>query len=237
MRAGTAYVAERRFPDGNEMARAVSAVRLGQRPPQPRTGMLQAAAPAPTPTASTAMLGKVAHPRTVVPTSARVNATNSTGTWDGGTGRGSGVGIGLFIAALLAVIIGGIIYAGATGLLFPTGDSEETTTPETITETFTPQSSAPAHTLVPPVTQPTTGAGEPGPTEQESEPETVRPTRPTRPTTQEEEPTPPRPPATTSVPTIVPSAPATTVIVPTMSMPVAEPADPPNDLTEGGGLP
>lgn len=111
----------RRFADGNELTLAVSAVRLGQRPPQPRTAAVQKVAVPPSPSASTAMLGKVARPVTVVPVQEP---------------RGSGIGIGLFIAVLLAVIIGAVIYAGATGLIF--GNSEETTTPATVTHTFTP---------------------------------------------------------------------------------------------------
>nr|BAB88662.1 hypothetical protein [Corynebacterium glutamicum] len=82
----------RRFPDGNEMALAVSAVRLGKRPPQPRTSAMMAQAEAPSPSESTAMLGRVARPATI--------------TQEAAPKRGSGIGIGLFIAALLAVIIG-----------------------------------------------------------------------------------------------------------------------------------
>ncbi|AGG65504.1 serine/threonine-protein kinase [Corynebacterium callunae] len=127
----------RRFPDGNEMALAVSAVRLGKRPPQPRTEALMVQAEAPSPSASTAMLGKVARPATITQEAAPL--------------RGSGIGIGLFIAALLAIIIGAVIYAGATGMLFQE-TPEETTTPQTITQTITPTVEETTSVYVPPRT-------------------------------------------------------------------------------------
>lgn len=127
----------RRFPDGNEMALAVSAVRLGKRPPQPRTEALMVQAEAPSPSASTAMLGKVARPATI--------------TQEAAPQRGSGIGIGLFIAALLAIIIGAVIYAGATGMLFQE-TPEETTTPQTITQTITPTVEETTSVYVPPRT-------------------------------------------------------------------------------------
>lgn len=140
----------RRFADGNELALAVSAVRLGQRPPQPRTAAVQQVAVAPSPSASTAMLGKVARPTTVVPVQEP---------------RGSGIGIGLFIAALLAVIIGAVIYAGSTGLLF--GDSEESTTPATVTHTFTPTETA-EDTWEAPVPPPRSNTSVPDPADETS---------------------------------------------------------------------
>lgn len=164
----------RRYADGNELALAVSAVRLGQRPPQPRGGAVQVEAVAPSPSASTAMLGKVARPVTVVPVEQP---------------RGSGIGIGLFIAALLAVIIGAVIYAGATGMIF--GDSEETTTPATVTQTITPTetSEAPPLTTAPPV-RPTTRippatsetSSAPTTTSEEETTQSTRTTRTTAPT-------------------------------------------------------
>lgn len=193
----------RRFADGNELALAVSAVRLGQRPPQPRTEAVQAVAVAPSPSASTAMLGKVARPTTVVPTEEP---------------RGSGVGIGLFIAALLAVIIGAVIYAGATGLLF--GGSEETTTPATVTQTITPEDATPEEPQVvpPPPVQP---SPQPIPTQNEtsqseiptSQEETTRTTRTTRTTAPTQtggtaEPEEPTAPGIPGVPTANPTGPA-----------------------------
>ncbi|MCK7642642.1 serine/threonine-protein kinase [Corynebacterium antarcticum] len=58
---------ERRFADGNEMALAVHTVRLGERPPQPRSAAMERRAPAPTPTESTRILGQVTNPTTVQP--------------------------------------------------------------------------------------------------------------------------------------------------------------------------
>lgn len=57
----------RRFTDGNELAHAISQVRLGQRPPQPRSAKLSRPAPEPSPTAATVALGAVAQPTTVQP--------------------------------------------------------------------------------------------------------------------------------------------------------------------------
>lgn len=56
-----------RFADGNEMALAVSAVRLGKRPPQPQSAALTEIAPEPSPTAATQMLGDATHPTTIHP--------------------------------------------------------------------------------------------------------------------------------------------------------------------------
>ncbi|MCK7637233.1 serine/threonine-protein kinase [Corynebacterium pygosceleis] len=58
---------ERRFADGNEMALAVHTVRMGERPPQPRSAAMDRRAPAPTPTESTRILGQVTNPTTVQP--------------------------------------------------------------------------------------------------------------------------------------------------------------------------
>ncbi|WP_082418492.1 serine/threonine-protein kinase [Corynebacterium lowii] len=57
----------RRFANGNEMALAISQVRLGHRPPQPRSAALTGPAPEPSPTAATIALGAVANPTTVQP--------------------------------------------------------------------------------------------------------------------------------------------------------------------------
>ncbi|WP_152823029.1 MULTISPECIES: serine/threonine-protein kinase [unclassified Corynebacterium] len=60
----------RRFTNGNEMAQAISQVRLGNRPPQPRSAVLTRPAPEPSPTAATVALGAVAQPTTVQPAAA-----------------------------------------------------------------------------------------------------------------------------------------------------------------------
>ena len=159
----------RRFADGNELALAVSAVRLGQRPPQPRTAAVQKVAVPPSPSASTAMLGKVARPTTVVPVQEP---------------RGSGIGIGLFIAALLAVIIGAVIYAGATGMIFG-GSEEDTTTPATVTQTITPEDTTTEQwePTTPPILPPTQAPLPPDETSAEdsttSQETSTRGTRPT----------------------------------------------------------
>lgn len=58
---------QRRYADGNEFALAVSAVRLGNRPPQPESAQLARRAPEPTPTDSTRVLGNMTTPTTVQP--------------------------------------------------------------------------------------------------------------------------------------------------------------------------
>ncbi|QYR17583.1 serine/threonine protein kinase [Corynebacterium glutamicum] len=202
----------RRFPDGNEMALAVSAVRLGKRPPQPRTSAMMARAEAPSPSESTAMLGRVARPATI--------------TQEAAPKRGSGIGIGLFIAALLAVIIGAVIYAGTTGILF-NDTPEETTTPETITETYTPTVEETTSQWVPP-TPPTRSTF--------TEPETNS----QRPTTSEEstseEPTTEAPTSSRTVPQIPTSTPRTSASVPVeTNAPADDLIDAVNGLLDVGG--
>ncbi|MFP7365315.1 serine/threonine-protein kinase [Corynebacterium callunae] len=176
----------RRFPNGNEMALAVSAVRLGKRPPQPRTEALMVQAEAPSPSASTAMLGKVARPATI--------------TQEAAPQRGSGVGIGLFIAALLAIIIGAVIYAGATGMLFQE-TPEETTTPQTVTHTITPTVEETTSVYVPPSTTSRVPSSVPAPTTRSS----TTSEEPTTPTTSEAE----SPSTTSSSPRFTTSIPRT----------------------------
>lgn len=202
----------RRFPDGNEMALAVSAVRLGKRPPQPRTSAMMVQAEAPSPSESTAMLGRVARPATI--------------TQEVAPKRGSGIGIGLFIAALLAVIIGAVIYAGTTGILF-NDTPEETTTPETITETYTPTVEETTSQWVPP-TPPTRSTF--------TEPETTS----HRPTTSEEstseEPTTEAPTSSRTVPQIPTSTPRTSASVPVeTNAPADDLIDAVNGLLDVGG--
>ncbi|ANE02799.1 serine/threonine-protein kinase [Corynebacterium crudilactis] len=202
----------RRFPDGNEMALAVSAVRLGKRPPQPRTSAMMAQAEAPSPSESTAMLGKVARPVTI--------------TQEVAPNKGSGIGIGLFIAALLAVIIGAVIYAGTTGILF-SNSPEESTTPETITKTFTPTVEPSTPSWVPPTTasRPSFSASEttsPHPTTSEEETSAE--------TTSEETS------STYTVPQIPTSTPRTSASVPDETgTPADDLIDAVNDLLEVGG--
>lgn len=212
----------RRFADGNELALAVSSVRLGQRPPQPRTGAMHVEAVAPSPSASTAMLGKVARPVTLVPMEQP---------------RGSGLGIGIFIAALLAVIIGTVIYAGATGLLF--GDSEEeTTTPQTITQTITPTESTtqapPRTTFVPPPTSriPTTSSRNETTSESATTSEEESGTRTTRTSTPS---TSPQVPTVPEVPTANPTNTGAATAPEEMPDPTDELLNSLNDLMNVGG--
>ncbi|WP_293952746.1 serine/threonine-protein kinase [uncultured Corynebacterium sp.] len=220
----------RRFADGNELTLAVSAVRLGQRPPQPRTAAVQKVAVPPSPSASTAMLGKVARPVTVVPVQEP---------------RGSGIGIGLFIAVLLAVIIGAVIYAGATGLIF--GNSEETTTPATVTHTFTPTETT--EEIWEPTTSPARPTTQvPAPTDETSSEEsttsqeaTTRSTRTTD-TTDSDSTTAQTPtePTVPSAPTTVPTeagTPATTALPEETLAPVDELLISLDELINAGGNP
>ncbi|ALC04523.1 Serine/threonine-protein kinases PknA [Corynebacterium deserti GIMN1.010] len=216
----------RRFPNGNEMALAVSAVRLGQRPPQPRTSAMMAQAEAPSPSASTAMLGKVARPNTVATGVNPATGARPVTMTQEAQPKGSGIGIGLFIAALLAVIIGAVIYAGTTGILF-NGTSDETTTPETITETYTPTVEETTSHWVPPTTAPRTTSSIPETTSQQ-------------PTTSEEEtseePTSEQPTSSQTVPQIPTSTPRTSATVPEeTSAPADELVDAINGLLEVGG--
>lgn len=63
--------AHMRFADGNEFAVAASKVRLGQRPPAPKSAALATVAKEPTPSASTQQLSQVTNARTASPSTAR----------------------------------------------------------------------------------------------------------------------------------------------------------------------
>ena len=60
-----------RFADGNEFAVAASKVRLGQRPPAPKSAALATVAQEPAPSASTQQLSQVTNARTASPSNAR----------------------------------------------------------------------------------------------------------------------------------------------------------------------
>lgn len=60
-----------RFADGNEFAVAASKVRLGQRPPAPKSAALATVAQEPAPSASTQQLSRVTNARTASPSTAR----------------------------------------------------------------------------------------------------------------------------------------------------------------------
>ena len=186
-----------RFADGNELALAVSAVRLGQRPPQPASAAMNQLAAEPSPTASTHMLGQTAQPTTIHPA-----ATGMTGAAPARPRtadqppvaarrkqrRSGGVAVGLLIALAVAGAVAAGIWAAANGVFG--GESEETTTPDTttlspevVTEWVTPtQEQAPV--------EPTTVIQEPTapPQPQQPQPDPTQPgTAPApadRPTTQ-----------------------------------------------------
>lgn len=63
--------AHMRFADGNEFAVAASKVRLGQRPPAPKSAALATVAKEPAPSASTQQLSQVTNARTASPSTAR----------------------------------------------------------------------------------------------------------------------------------------------------------------------
>ncbi|MDO5032151.1 serine/threonine-protein kinase [Corynebacterium sp.] len=88
-----------RFADGNELTNAVSAVRAGKRPPQPKSAALAPLAQEPSPSASTEMLANMAQPTTTTPAVAPEE-------------KSRGFGTGLIIAGALAalVVVGLVSY-------------------------------------------------------------------------------------------------------------------------------
>lgn len=196
-----------RFANGNEMALAVSAVRLGQRPPQPESAAMTRLAPEPSPTESTRMLGAVTHPTTVRPAGpapvppppAPVRPQPATPARSGGGGFVSGLLLTVLIAALLG---GGLYLAWQAGLLGGDGADPEPTTPPTttqeiITEWVTPTPEEPTLAPAPPTQATITEWVTPTEVETEPEPEpTPEPTptptpqsTPTQPQTQSPPPT------------------------------------------------
>lgn len=150
-----------RYADGNELALAVSATRMGQRPPQPKSAPLQHIAPQPAPTESTYALGATAQPTTVIPATGQVPAAPTAAAAypastviPAGTPRqepekqSSGWGAGIVVGALAALLLGTAAWAASQGMfddLFDkTSQSSESSVPPppvtaTVTETPTPQ--------------------------------------------------------------------------------------------------
>ncbi|WP_413464515.1 protein kinase domain-containing protein [Corynebacterium sp. 22KM0430] len=103
----------RRFTNGNEMAQAISQVRLGNRPPQPRSAVLTRPAPEPSPTAATVALGAVAQPTTVQPAatpkrqivSPPVPPARKVVDKPKEEPKREGMSVGLALAAALAVLL------------------------------------------------------------------------------------------------------------------------------------
>lgn len=114
-----------RFADGNEFANAISAVRNGQRPPQPKSAALAPLAAEPSPSASTEMLASVANPKTATPERAPVKDTPRSVPKE--KKEGSGFGVGLLIAAALAALVALGFFAA--NFFKGAGESTEPTTP------------------------------------------------------------------------------------------------------------
>lgn len=182
-----------RYAGGNELALAVSAVRLGKRPPQPKAMPNNLIAPEPSPTAATAMLGKTTNPTTIHPAVSADPATGPEATAVAGTnaakppantatktatksGAGKNFGIGIGIAALAVALVGGGFYA-ATMFSGDDSDVQPTTSmvPSIVTEYVTPDNEPTEDQVEPEETEETN-------TQTESESSDSSPSRTSRPT-------------------------------------------------------
>lgn len=114
-----------RYADGNELALAVSAVRMGRRPPQPKSVQLQRVAPQPPRTASTQMLGQVAQPTTVVPATQQIRQAPPRYVPAPAPRRSSAPWVVLVM--LLAALVAGVVWAASLGV-FDTVFSPEPST-------------------------------------------------------------------------------------------------------------
>ena len=133
-----------RFADGNEFAVAASRVRLGQRPPAPKSAALATVAQEPAPSASTQQLSQVTNARTASPSTARPRTPQPvpapaahvaqvqqpavgqpyTGTGQAvpvqpvqrkkSSGAGAGFGCGMFVAVVIAGIAAAALWFMAT---------------------------------------------------------------------------------------------------------------------------
>lgn len=120
-----------RYADGNEFTVAVSDVRLGKRPPRPKSIPPHQQAPEPSPSASTEMLADVAqpttiHPAAVTPAPQRKAAPAPDNDSKGGKSFLKGLGI---VAAIALLAAGG--YAIMNLMSSEVGDSEPSSTQET----------------------------------------------------------------------------------------------------------
>jgi len=155
-----------RFADGNEMALAVSAVRLGKRPPQPKSAAMTQVAREPSPTESTRMLGAVTHPTTIRPAQTIQPAPRTPVPQQPAVRprRGDGgFATGLLLALLIAALLGGGMYLAWQAGLFEGGGTEPTTSEQPTTQEIITE-------WVTPTEEPTP---EPEPTTSEQPPETV----------------------------------------------------------------
>ena len=118
-----------RFADGNEFTNAISAVRQGHRPPQPKSAALAPPAAEPSPSASTEMLANMANPTTVRP-AAKPPAKKG--------GFGTGLLIAVAIAALVAIGLAGYKFWNENST-DPAPTPTEQPTEIIVTETVTPE--------------------------------------------------------------------------------------------------
>ena len=144
-----------RFADGNEFTNAISAVRQGQRPPQPKSAALAPIAAEPSPSASTEMLANMAHPTTVRPA---VSAPQTEERPAKQGGFGTGLLIALAIAALVAI---GFMAYRLWGNTAP--PLQPTPTEVIVTETVEPETTEEEETEVPETVEITTVEEEPTP--------------------------------------------------------------------------
>ncbi|ACP31629.1 serine/threonine-protein kinase [Corynebacterium aurimucosum] len=142
-----------RFADGNEFTNAISAVRQGQRPPQPKSAALAPIAAEPSPSASTEMLANMAHPTTVRPA---VSAPQTEERPAKQGGFGTGLLIAVAIAALVAI---GFMAYRLWGNTTPT--PQPTPTEVIVTETVEPETTEEEETEAPETVEITTVEEEP----------------------------------------------------------------------------
>lgn len=142
-----------RFVDGNEFTNAISAVRQGQRPPQPKSAALAPVAAEPSPSASTEMLADMAHPTTVRPA---VSAPQTEERPAKQGGFGTGLLIAVAIAALVAI---GFMAYRLWGNTTPT--PQPTPTEVIVTETVEPETTEEEETEAPETVEITTVEEEP----------------------------------------------------------------------------
>lgn len=124
-----------RFADGNEFAVAASKVRLGQRPPAPKSAALATVAQEPAPSASTQQLSQVTNARTASPSTARPRTPQPVPAPAGhvaqvqqpavapaiqpvhqkkNSSAGAGFGCGMFVAVVIAGIAALALWFMAT---------------------------------------------------------------------------------------------------------------------------
>lgn len=144
-----------RFADGNEFTNAISAVRQGQRPPQPKSAALAPIAAEPSPSASTEMLANMAHPTTVRPA-----VQHSTPEPEERPAKKGGFGTGLLIAVAIAALVAvGLMAYRMWGNTAPTPPPAPTEV--IVTETVVPETTEEEETEAPETVEITTVEEEP----------------------------------------------------------------------------